>query len=104
MAAPVDIPRPPAAPPSPWYSCPTVQVEHRLGVDRSIGLSATKAAELLKQNGRNELPEERPRSAWLRTVDEYRSFMQLILSGAAIVSLLIQEWSTAVLLILLTVL
>ena len=35
---------------------------------------------------------------------EYRAYMQIILVGAAVVSLLVKEWSTAVLLLLLTVL
>ena len=38
---------------------------------------------------------------WRRFLGQYRSYMQLILVGAAIVSLAIKEWSTAVLLLLL---
>ena len=36
---------------------------------------------------------------WRRFVDQYRAYMQIILSVAAIVSLAIKEWSTAVVLI-----
>ena len=36
---------------------------------------------------------------WRRFLDQYRSYMQMILIGAAIVSLAIKEWSTAVLLV-----
>jgi hypothetical protein len=35
-------------------------------------------------------------------LDQYRSYMQLILVGAAVVSLVIKEWSTGVLLLVLT--
>src|SRR4051812_37013536 len=87
-----------------WYSRSSDELALSLHVDTAVGLSSSEAAELLQSHGRNELPEENTRSTWLRFLDEYRSFMQLILSGAAIVSLVIQEWSTAVLLVALTLL
>ena len=52
----------------------------------------------------NALPAEEPRPGWLRFLEQYRSYMQIILVAAAIVSLLIAEWGTAVLLLVLTVL
>jgi Ca2+-transporting ATPase len=55
-------------------------------------------------NGPNALPEEKATPGWRRFLDEYRSYMQIILVAAAIVSLLIKEWSTAALLFLLTLL
>ena len=73
-----------------------------LGVDVSTGLSAARAAELLGVNGPNALPEEQPRPGWQRFLDQYRSYMQIILVVAAVVSLIIEEWSTGVLLVLLT--
>src|SRR4029077_20228714 len=63
-----------------------------------------QAADLLAKNGPNSLPEEKPRPGWRRFLEEYRSYMQIILVVAAVVSLLIKEWSTAVLLVLLTIL
>ena len=41
---------------------------------------------------------------WQRFLEQYRSYMQLILLAAAIVSLAIQQWSRGVLLIFITVL
>ena len=75
-----------------------------LGVDPDVGLSAATAAERLRANGPNALPEEQPKPGWLRFVEEYRSYMQIILVAAAVVSLVIAEWGTAVLLLVLTVL
>src|SRR4029077_18882795 len=63
-----------------------------------------QAADLLAKNGPNSLPEEKPEPGWRRFLDEYRSYMQIILIAAAVVSLLIKEWSTAVVLVALTVL
>ena len=34
-------------------------------------------------NGPNALPEEKPKPGWRRFLDQYRSYMQLILVGAA---------------------
>jgi Ca2+-transporting ATPase len=87
-----------------WYARSADEVAVELGVDPVRGLPAARAAELLGANGPNALPEEKPKPGWLRFLGEYRSYMQIILVAAAVVSLLIKEWSTAVLLVLLTVL
>ena len=63
-----------------------------------------RAAELLRSNGPNALPEEKPKPGWQRFLDQYRSYMQIILVGAAVVSLAVKEWSTAVLLVIITLL
>jgi P-type Ca2+ transporter type 2C len=87
-----------------WYSRPTQEIAAAFGVDPGAGLSAARAAALLTENGPNALPEERPEPGWRRFVAQYRSYMQLILIVAAAVSLAIKEWSTGVLLVLLTIL
>jgi P-type Ca2+ transporter type 2C len=87
-----------------WYSQSPEEVAAALGVDPQAGLSQATAAQRLGADGPNALPEEKPKPGWLRFVEEYRSYMQIILSAAAIVSLLIKEWSTAALLVVLTVL
>jgi Ca2+-transporting ATPase len=87
-----------------WYARSPEEVAAELGVDPAAGLTAARAAELLASNGPNALPEEKPKPGWRRFLDEYRSYMQIILIAAAVVSLLIKEWSTAVLLLALTVL
>ena len=87
-----------------WYSRSPDEVTAALGVDPAVGLTAARAAELLSANGPNALPEEKPEPGWRRFLGEYRAYMQIILVAAAIVSLVIKEWSTAVLLVLLTVL
>jgi Ca2+-transporting ATPase len=87
-----------------WYARSPEEVAADLGVDPATGLPAARAAELLAANGPNALPEEKQKPGWRRFIDEYRSYMQIILIAAAVVSFLIKEWSTAVLLVLLTVL
>ncbi len=87
-----------------WYARSTDEVTTALGVDPAVGLSAARAAELLAANGPNALPEEKPKPGWRRFADQYRTYMQIILIAAAVVSLLVKEWSTAILLVALTIL
>jgi len=87
-----------------WYARSPEEVAADLGVNPAVGLTAARAAELLNANGPNALPEETPKPGWRRFLEEYRAYMQIILVAAAVVSLVVKEWSTAVLLLLLTVL
>jgi Ca2+-transporting ATPase len=86
-----------------WYARSADEVAARLDVDPAAGLATARAAQLLSANGPNALPEEKPVPGWLRFLRQYRTYMQIILVAAAVVSLVIQEWSTGVLLAVLTV-
>ncbi|HVN14000.1 MAG TPA: cation-transporting P-type ATPase [Kineosporiaceae bacterium] len=79
-----------------WYALSPEQVAHTLGVDPTNGLSAAKAAEVLKTAGPNALPAEKPQPGWQRFLAQYRSYMQIILVGAAIASMLIGEIATGI--------
>jgi len=104
VAVQVEATGQPAAAGRDWYARSPDEVAAALDVDRAVGLTAARAAELLSANGPNALPEEKPKPGWRRFLEEYRAYVQIILVAAAVVSLLIKEWSTAVLLLLLTVL
>jgi P-type Ca2+ transporter type 2C len=104
MAVRADRTRQPAAAERNWYARSPAEVATDLGVDPEVGLTAARAAELLASNGPNALPEERPKPGWRRFLDQYRTYMQLILVVAAVVSLVIKEWSTGSLLVALTLL
>jgi magnesium-transporting ATPase (P-type) len=92
------------APSAGWYTRSPEAVAQTFGVDPAVGLGAARAAGLLSANGPNALPEEKPRPGWRRFIGQYRSYMQIILVVAAVVSLAIKQWTTAVLLLALTVL
>jgi P-type Ca2+ transporter type 2C len=85
-----------------WYALDPEDVEGRLGVVPDSGLSADEASARFRRDGPNALPVEQPPSAIRRFLAEYTSYMQLILVGASIVSLVIQQWATAIVLILIT--
>ncbi|MGW2606595.1 cation-translocating P-type ATPase [Streptomyces mirabilis] len=87
-----------------WCTHAPEEVVAAFDVDPAVGLSAVRAAQLLSAHGPNSLPEERRTPAWRRFLRQYRSYMQIVLVAAAIVSLLIEQWTTAILLIVLTLL
>jgi Ca2+-transporting ATPase len=104
MAVRADAAGQPATTGRNWYARSTDEVTTALDVDPAVGLTTARAAELLATNGPNALPEEKPKPGWRRFLEQYRAYMQIILVVAAVVSLLVKEWSTAVLLLALTVL
>src|SRR6186997_578338 len=85
-----------------WYALEPADVARRLGVDVDLGLSDSEAAERLRRDGLNALPEEKPPSKFRRLLGQYTSYMQIILVAAAVVSLVIKQWSTAIVLFVLS--
>ena len=86
-----------------WYAVSAEDVAAKFAVDPAQGLSSADAARLLAQNGPNALPTEKPKPGWRRLLDQYRNYMQIILVGAVIASLLIKQWSTAAIVFLITI-
>ena len=73
-----------------------------LRVDPARGLSAAEAQQRLQQYGPNALAAAKPEPTWKRFFKHYRDYMQIVLVVAALVSLLIEEYGTAIGLALLT--
>jgi magnesium-transporting ATPase (P-type) len=86
LAVQTDTAGRPAAAGRNWCACTPDDVAAAAGMDPAVGLSAAQAADLLAKNGPNSLPEEKPRPGWSRFLGEYRSYMQIILVAAAVVS------------------
>ena len=85
-----------------WYALEPTKIVAKLGVVVDTGLTGDEAATRLRRDGPNALPVEQPPSAIRRFLAEYTSYMQIILVGAAVVSLLIKEWTTAIVLIVIS--
>lgn len=86
-----------------FYALSKDEVAEKLGVSIEQGLSSVEAAQRLKKYGKNVLEEEKEKPARIRFLEQYKSYMQIVLVTAAIVSLLIAEYRTFFLLLLLTV-
>ena len=87
-----------------WYAQSPEAVAAALHVDPAEGLSGAEAATRLATTGRTRCRRRSRSRAGGGSSTQYRSYMQIILIAAAVVSALITEWGTAVLLVALTVL
>jgi P-type Ca2+ transporter type 2C len=87
-----------------WYAMTPEAVAGQLKVDPAKGLSAAEAQQRLQQYGRNELAAKKKESGWQAFLRQYQDFMQIILLGAAVLSLVVtREVGTTIVLVVLTV-
>src|SRR5262245_30044717 len=77
----------------------------QLGVDPAEGLSDAEVSERRARYGPNKLAEAPPEPGWQAFLRQYRDLMQLVLVGAAVVSIVaIQDVSTGLAILAITVL
>jgi Ca2+-transporting ATPase len=65
-------------------------------VDLQTGLTAAEVERRRQEHGWNELAEKPPRPAWIRFLLHFTDLMVLLLIGAAILSILLREWTDAI--------
>jgi Ca2+-transporting ATPase len=88
-----------------WHGLTGEEACLRLGVDAAAGLDASEVERRRAEHGLNKLAEAEKEPAWRAFVRQYHDLMQLVLLGAAIISMAaLQEFSTGVVIIALTVL
>src|SRR3954466_13342747 len=88
-----------------WHSLTVDEVCTRLGADPGNGLDNAEVERRRAEVGPNKLAEAEKEPGWRVFLRQYRDLMQLVLLGAAIVSIVaLQEFSTGVVIIGLTVL
>ncbi|HEU4330691.1 MAG TPA: cation-transporting P-type ATPase [Lapillicoccus sp.] len=88
----------------PPYTLAAEQVVAAAGSDAERGLDGAEAARRLSSHGPNAIPAEKPPSGWAVAVTQLRDPMNLMLVAVAIISLLIGQISTGVIVGLLIVL
>ena len=87
-----------------WYALTTEAVAQQLKVDPAKGLSAAEAQQRLQQYGRNELAAKKKESGLQAFLRQYKDFMQIILLGAAVLSLVVtRDARTSIMLVVLTI-
>jgi P-type Ca2+ transporter type 2C len=92
----------PSGPGPAWHTLSIEEALQKQGVDASTGLSQAEVERRLKQFGLNKFAEAKKVPGYIAFVNQYKDPMQIVLLGAAVVSLIIQQWSTALILIILT--
>ena len=86
-----------------WYALVADDVAKQLGVDPPRGSPRRRPPSCCRRTGPTRCPPRSRSPGWRRFLDQYRSYMQIILLVAGVVSLVIGQWSTGAVLILLTV-
>jgi len=87
-----------------WYSMTPDAVAQQLKVDPVKGLSTADVQQRQQQYGPNVLAAKKKESGWQAFLRQYKDFMQILLVGAAILSLVFtREWGTTLALLGLTV-
>ena len=88
-----------------WHTLPVDEALKAQAVDPAKGLSGAEVEKRRAQYGRNKFAEAKKESGWSKFLRQYQDPMQIVLLGAAIVSLLvIGDRGTALLLFGLTLL
>ncbi len=86
-----------------WHTLSIHDVQREELVDIATGLSQAEAEERLKKYGPNAFAAEKKEPGWRTFLRQYQDPMQIVLLVAGVVSAIIQEWGTALLLVALTV-
>jgi P-type Ca2+ transporter type 2C len=88
-----------------WHGLTAEEACAKLGVDRREGLDAAEVEKRRAQFGPNKLVEAKKEPGWHAFLRQYRDLMQIVLLGAAFVSIVaLQEFSTGIVIVGLTVL
>ncbi len=88
-----------------WHGLAPEDVSARFDVDPRTGLDTGEVERRRAEHGPNRLAEAPPEPGWKAFLRQYRDLMQLVLLGAAIVSIVaLQEFTTGIVIIGLTVL
>ena len=94
----------PTAEQTKWYGLAADAVAAQLKVDPAKGLSAAEAQQRLQQYGPNVLAAKKKETGLQAFLRQYKDFMQIILLGAAVLSLVVtRDVRTSFMLVVLTV-
>src|SRR5262245_27758029 len=94
----------PAADGTVWHGLTAEEACAKLGVDPRDGLDAAEVERRRAQYGANKLAEAKKEPGWHAFLRQYRDLMQIVLLGAAVVSVAaLQEFGTGLAILGLTV-
>src|SRR5574340_954149 len=85
-----------------WHTLSIEEALREQGVVAAAGLSQAEVENRLKKYGPNKFATEQKEPGWQAFLRQYRDPMQILLLVAAVASAFIQQWGTALLLLVLT--
>ena len=98
----MSVPQQSAVAPAEWYAKTIADTAAAVDVEVDTGLTSQEAAARLAKNGPNALPAEKPPPGWQQFLAQYKSYMQIILVGAAVASLVIGQITTGIAVLVIT--
>jgi Ca2+-transporting ATPase len=102
MAGTQTAPGSSSAPAASWHTLAGASVAEALGVDTHRGLTGDEAAQRLQEHGPNRFAEAAKEPRWQAFVRQYRDLMQIVLLAAGIMSLILDELGTGLVILGLT--
>jgi len=88
--------------PKAWHTLHSKEGLEQLGVDPEGGLSSPDVDQRLKQYGPNVMTETKEEPLWLQFVKQYKDYMRIVLTIAAVASFIVGDFSTGVILLIIT--
>lgn len=85
-----------------WHQQSSLEAAKKLQSTIENGLSEEEARKRLQRHGKNQLAEAKPRSPWLKFLDQFRSFLVLVLLLAAIFAWAIGDLKDAIVILVVT--
>ncbi|WP_242475133.1 cation-translocating P-type ATPase [Thiohalocapsa halophila] len=93
-----------AEPERAWHTLSAEDAAAALDANPAKGLSAAEAAARLSRYGENRLAETKPRPLWLKFLDQFRSYLVIVLLGAAVLAGAIGDLKDAVVILVVVML
>jgi len=87
-----------------WHTLSVRDAAEVLGVDPAAGLSSAEAAARLARHGENRLAETPPRPVWRKFLDQFRSYLVIVLLFAAALAWAIGDLEDALVILVVVVL
>ena len=87
-----------------WHSLSAQATAETLGANPASGLTSEEAAARLARHGENRLAETPPRPVWLKLLDQFRSYLVIVLLFAAVLASAIGDLKDAVVILVVVVL
>jgi len=78
-----------------WHALAPEQILHQLATPADSGLTSEEAANRLQSYGPNQLDEAPGITFWQMLIDQFKSFVVLMLIAAAVISSLLGDWEEA---------
>jgi len=101
--ATTELPPPPAAEAPTWHALSGNETAQELRVVPAQGLTSAEAAERLATYGPNKFAEAKAEPRWRAFLRQYSDPMQIVLVGAGVISFVVKQPGTGLVILLLTV-